>query len=224
VPTEITVRGTFAVFQPPQRGTVHATLGFEGPDLQPVYERVARDLEAVKASIAPLRDAKDGQVTWWATQDVRTWSNRPWNKDGKQLPLVHHATVGIDVKFRDFAALSRWVGQHVAETAGFQLTRVEWTLTTKRRDALVAEVRTRAVKDAADRAQQYADALGLGPIRPVAIADAGMLGSGMRPEESGGTAYLRAAGSAAAPTEMELVPEDIEVSAAVDARFVAGTV
>ena len=47
-------------------------------------------------------------------EQLRTWSNRPWNSDGKQLPLVHHASVGIEVKFRDFGVLSRWVGEHVA--------------------------------------------------------------------------------------------------------------
>lgn len=224
VSTEITVRGTFSAFQPPERGTVHATLGYEGPAMQPVYDRVARDLAAVKASIAPLADADDGQVTWWSTQDVRTWSTRPWHKDGKQLPLVHHARVGIQVKFRDFAALSRWVGRHVAETEGFQLTRVEWALTAARREALTKQVRTRAVEDAVNRAQAYADALGLGEIRPVAIADAGMLGPGVRPEGGAAPQFVRAAAMAGGATEMELVPEDVEVSAVVDARFVVGAV
>jgi hypothetical protein len=225
VVTEITVRGTFSAFQPPERGTVHATLGYEGPSMQPVYDRVARDLAAVKASIAPLEDAEHGQVTWWSTQDVRTWSNRPWHKDGKQLPLVHHASVGIQVKFRDFAALSRWVGRHVAETEGFALSRVEWALTAKRREALTTEVRTRAVEDAVSRAQLYADALGLGEIRPVAVADAGMLGPGVRPEDGAAKPqFMRAAAVGGGATEMELAPEDVEVSAVVDARFVVGAV
>ncbi len=98
-----------------------------------------------------------------------------------QLPLVHHASVGIEVKFRDFAALSRWVGQHVANTDGFRVSHVEWALTSKRRTELQRQVRTRAVEDAVLRAQQYADALGLGKIRPVAIADAGMLGASLHP-------------------------------------------
>ena len=110
MPTEITVRGTFTAFQAPERGTVHATIAFEGPAMEPVYDRVARDLEAVKASVTPLKNGDHGPVTWWSAEQLRTWSNRPWNKDGKQLPLVHHASVGVEVKFRDFAALSRWVG------------------------------------------------------------------------------------------------------------------
>ena len=47
--TEITVRGSFAAFQQPERGTVHVSISYEGADLESVYERVARDLETVKA-------------------------------------------------------------------------------------------------------------------------------------------------------------------------------
>jgi hypothetical protein len=221
MPTEITVRGTFAAFQAPERGTVHATIAFEGPAMEPVYDRVARDLEAVKTSVTPLKTGDHGPVTWWSAQQLRTWSTRPWNKDGIQLPLVHHASVGIEVKFRDFSALSRWVGQHVANTDGFSVTRVEWTLTSKRRMELQRQARTRAVEDAVVRAQQYADALGLGKIRPVAIADAGMLGDGLHPESGAGGAYTRAVGVASGGgPDVELIPEDIEVSAAVDARFI----
>lgn len=219
--TEFTVRGTFSAFQPPERGTVRAHLGFEGPQMQPVFERVVRDLEAVKASVAELHDPANGPVTWWSTQHVRTWANRPWNQDGKQLPLVHHASVGLEVKFRDFTALGRWVGRHVEETAGFALDGVTWALTEQRRKELVRQVRTRAVQDAAARAQEYADALGLGTVRAVAVADAGMLGVGLHPQGVPEAAYLRA-GKAESGGELELAPEDIEVSASVDARFVAG--
>ena len=218
--TEITVRGSFSAFERPERGTVHATIAYEGPVMEPVYGRVARDLDAVKASIAPMDDKDNGAVTWWSADQLRTWSNRPWHKDGKQLPLIHHASVGLEVKFRDFSALSRWVGEHVANTEGFRVAHVEWALTAKRREALEKEVRTRAVRDAVTRAQAYADALGLGQIRPVAIADAGMLGT--RTESGPAAAYMRAAAVGGAP-DVELVPEQIEVSAEVDARFVVGT-
>jgi uncharacterized protein len=114
--TEITVRGSYSAFEPPERGTVHATIAYG-------------------------------------------------NNEGKQLPLVHHASVAVEVKFRDFTALSRWVGEHTANTEGFRVSQVEWALTVDRREALLKEVRTRAVRDAVGRAQQYADALGLGEIR-----------------------------------------------------------
>lgn len=220
MPTEITVRGTFSSFQPPERATVHATIAFEGPKMQPVYDRVARDLESVKATVTPLKTGDDSPVTYWSAEQLRTWSARPWNKDGKQLPLVHHASVSMEVKFRDFTSLSRWVGNHVANTEGFRVSHIQWSLTSKRREELQRQVRIKAVEDAVAKARDYAEALGLSNIRPVAIADAGMLGQGLNPFGGDSAAYMRASAPMGAPaSEVELVPEDIEVSAAVDARF-----
>ena len=220
MPTEITVRGSFAEFQQPERGTVHASIAYERATMESAYDRVARDLETVTASVVPLHHDERGPVTWWSAEQLRTWSTRPWNQDGEQLPLVHHASVDVQVKFRDFQALSRWVGQHVAGTEGFRLSNVEWALTVKRRDALSQQVRTRAVQDAVTRAQQYADALGLGKVVPVALADAGMLSANLHPDAGSGGAHLRAALLGGAP-DVEFVPEDIEVSAYVDGRFLA---
>lgn len=219
--TEIVVRGSFSVFQPPERGTVHATIAFEGPTIEPVYQRVADELEAVKASIEPLHNPEGGPVTWWSTQQLRTWSNRPWNNAGEELPLVHHASIGVQVKFSDFTALSRWVGGHISDTGGFEMSRIEWALTAEHREDLVAEAHAGAVRDAVARAQRYADALGLGTVRPVAIADAGMLGQS--PPEPGPARFMGVMAAPGGRSEVEFAPVDIEVSLVVDARFVAGT-
>lgn len=220
--TEITVRGSFSAFQPPERGTVHASISYHGPEKDWVYDQVARDLEVVKESIRRLEDGDNGAVTWWSAAQLRTWSHRPRNEDGEELAPVHVASIGVEVKFRDFTALSQWVGAHLTGTEGFELSYVRWALTTTSREELVARVRTRAVQDAAARAQLYADALDLGPVRPIAIADAGMLGAQARSPGGDGIGSLDAApASSGGGPDVELVPEDIRVSATVDARFVA---
>jgi uncharacterized protein len=216
---EITVRGHFSTFRSPERVTVHTAVGYEGPSMEPVYQQVARDLEILKASITPLKTAS-GPVTWWSADQLRTWSHRPWNEDGEQLPLVHHATIGVAVKFRDFGVMSRWVAEHTEDIEGFRVNNFNWALTSKHRDQLTKEVRTNAVRAAVDRAQQYADALGLGTVRPVAIADAGMLGAESNPMSRHGGDFLLA--ESVGSSSVELQPEDIEVSASVDARFIAG--
>ncbi len=218
--TEITVRGAFSAFHPAERGTAYIIVGYEGPEMEPVYERVARELLELKSSVAAMKN--DGVVTWWSAEHLRTWSDRPWNKDGKLMPLVHHVSVGVEVKFRDFEALSRWVGQGIANFEGFRLQGVRWALTSKRRTQLIAQARTRAVADATARAQQYADALGLGEVRPVSIADAGMLGADIHPIGDEVAGYARS-GAAPGTSDIELVPNDIELSANVDARFLAGS-
>src|SRR5689334_24310941 len=82
--TEITVRGSFTAFERPERGTVHATISYEGPVMEPVYARVAGDLENVKASISPLVDTDNAAATWGSAGQMRTWSGGAGNEDGKQ--------------------------------------------------------------------------------------------------------------------------------------------
>ncbi|MGV0607429.1 SIMPL domain-containing protein [Mycolicibacterium sp. XJ1904] len=216
--TEITVRGSFSAFHPAERGTAYVVVGYEGPEMEPVYQRVARELESVKSVVAALKQS--GAVTWWSAEHLRTWSERPWNKDGKLLPLVHHTSVGLEVKFRDFGELSRWVGQGIANFDGFRLQGVRWALTSKRREQLIAQARTRAVHDATARARHYAEALGLKKVRPISLADAGMLTPQLHPIGDEVTGYVRA-GATPGASDVELVPNDIQLSAAVDARFIA---
>jgi len=223
MPTQVTVRGSYSAFLPPERATVHATVGLEGPTLAPVYDGVVRALAAVSDSVAELHRPEAGPITWWSTTRIATWSRRPWNKDGKQLPLVHHASVGVKVKFSDFEALADWLRGHVGQTSGFHVERIEWALTELRKQGLTREVRARAVEDARSRAQEYADALDLGAVTPTEIADAGMLSGRVSPESSATAAYARKGGpGGGGDADLALVPEDIEISAYVDARFVVG--
>lgn len=220
--TEITVRGRFTASRAPERGTVHARVELEGPEPEQVYAAVADRTRAVTAAVTDLHDEEHGPVTWYSVQDVRTWAVRPWNQEGRQLPLVHHAAAQVQVRFSDFGALSAWLRAQAA-LDGFRTDHVEWTLTEGHERTLTEEVRAAAVLDARDKAQAYADALGLGPVRVLALADAGMLGTGPHPSYGGGEPYAAAAMRAeASGGGVELVPGDIEVTAEVDARFVAG--
>lgn len=192
--------------------------------MEPVYTWVTRDLDVVQASVAELKSGDAAAVTWWSAGRLRTWSSRPWNQDGEQLSLVHHASVNIEVKFRDFAALSAWVGEHTSNTEGFRVTNITWALTMKRRDEVIRQVRERAVRDAVDRAQLYANALGFATINPVAIADVGMLAAERHsngvPRQISSMARSGSGQGRRGPG-VALAPQDIEVAASVDARFVA---
>lgn len=92
--TEITVQGSYSAFRPPERGTVHASISYHGPEKDRVYDQVARDLDVVKESILRLKDGDNGTVTWWSAAQLRTWSHRPRKDDGEQLPLIHDPSIG----------------------------------------------------------------------------------------------------------------------------------
>lgn len=217
---QITVRGAFVAHRQPERGTVTVDVALQSPSPTQVYAAVAESGQAVLASITPLHSPDSGPVTWFSSGRVRTWAQRPWNQDGKQLPLVHHASQSITAKFSDFEELSKWLTAAVGIT-GVTVTNTEWTLTEKVRMELTRQVRAKAVQNARDKAQEYADALELGPVRVIEIADSGMLGEGLQPETGQVVAYARGM-AADAGGGVQLVPEDVSVEASVDARFLIG--
>jgi len=218
----ITVRGEHETRVLPEEAVAHLSVRAEGPERGAVVERIA-------ALAAPLRDDLEsrkaaGTITEWSSQRVSIWANRPWNNEGKQLALVHYASVEITATFTDFAALSWWISD-VAERDGVQVDSVTWRLTPATAKNTEADVAAQAVKVAVDRATAYAGAIGLATLTPLEIADLGLLThhaeqSAPAPKMMRAMAMGAMDAGGAGPA-VELQPEDIVVSAAVEARFSA---
>jgi len=221
--TVITVRGEFSSRHVAERAIVQMDAAFDGADRQEVFARASAAAEAVRHSVAPLYDSNAGPITEWSSDTISVWSERPWNNEGLQLPLVYHAKIGLSVKFRDFEKMSGWI-EDVVALDGLTLGSVQWELTEGRKTTVTAEVRSRAVKDAVAKATVYAQSIGLGSVRAIAIADPGMLGDqgGSAPEPVyRANAAMMKSGSGGGGPELVLKPQEIDVSATVDARFVA---
>ncbi len=212
-----TVRGTHRIARTPERGTVFLAVGFEGPAKESVWSSTADTATRLVEEVRRLHDPAAGPVTWWAQDQLQTSAHRPWNQEGKVLPLVHSARTVVRVKFSDLPRLGSFLGE-VADWPGLSVEGIDWTLTEALKVQLTRDVRAAAVRDAQVRAQEYADALGLGTVRPVEVADAGMLAQGLHAAAGEMVMMSRADKSGAA---MTFAPEDIEISAQVDARFVA---
>jgi uncharacterized protein YggE len=220
----ITVQGTHTAWFDAERATVHVSAAFDGPKRDEVFARATRAAADVTALIIPLHDEANGPVTWWSSDRVTVWSERPWNNEGKRLPLVFHATIGIQAKFSDFDALSRVIEQ-AALMDGVNVSDLDWDLTDDRRTAVIADVRRDAIADAVQKAATYASAAGLGSPAVIAVADPGMLGDGGNGGGIGPAPYERMAFKAqamdAAGASLNLSPQQIQVSASVDVRFSA---
>lgn len=217
--TTITVQGSHDAFYPAERATVTVAIAFEGPERATVVAQTTEGTTALVAGIADRHDPERGPVTWFATDRLQVWSHRPFNDKGEQVPLVHHAQTVTRAKFRDFDELARWL-ERAATYPGVRVDGIEWALTEKTRLGAVSAVRTRAVEEARAKAQTYADALGLSGLRCVAVADPGLLN-----DTSGAVGHPMPASFSRAAADggsgLAFTPEDIAVSAAVDARFLA---
>ncbi len=220
--TTITVQGTHTAWYDAERATVEVSAAFDGAKRDEVFARATQTAAEVTAEITPLHSPENGPITRWSSDRVNVWSERPWNNDGKRLPLVYHATIGIRAKFDDFEALSRFV-EKLAIMEGVNVGAITWDLTEERRKTVTDDVRRLAVEDAMQKAASYASAADVGAPSVIAIADPGMLGDG-----SGGIgpaplmermAFKAQAMDAGGGAPLALSPEQIQVSTSVDVRF-----
>jgi len=222
--TIITVQGEHSAWYPAERATAFASVHAWGDSRDEVFARVVASADSVRSLIDAIHDAAAGPVTWWSSDSVRVWSERPWNNDGKQLDPVFHAAVDFSVKFKDFAALAEWV-EAAAAIEDTSVGGITWDLTEATRTSVTTEVRSRAVKDAVAKASVFAQSIGLGSVTATALADPGMLGDPAGGGAAGAPPMYRAAMKQSADfggaPQLALKPEEIAVSAVVDARFVA---
>ena len=216
--TTVTVEGAAERRHPAERGTVHLEVRSQGADRAEVVARTTSLHRELAQEAEWLRDA--GTVTRWSADRLRASDERPWAPDGARLPLVHHASAPLEVEFGEAPALADWT-ERVAALEGVTVTDVGWALTDATRERLVAEVRDGAVRDAVARASAYAASLGLVTVRPVAIAEPGLLGDVAAPLPSSPGHLARALAAPSDEGGLALDPEDLVVVARVHARFAA---
>lgn len=220
--TTISVRGQHTAWHTAERATVVVQVAFDGPHRNPVFASASAALDAVRETVVSRHNASTGPITWWSADAVRVWSERPWNNEGKQLDPVHHAALDLTAKFSDFEALSSWI-EEVVSIDGASVVSIAWSLTEASLTSALTEVRSRAVKDAVAKASVYAQSIGLGTVTATAIADPGMLGEGAPTHAVAMDQAMMKFGGRATESgpALELKPEQLEVSAIVDARFIA---
>lgn len=214
-----TVSGNHVLMLPPERALLHLNVSHEGSATDRVYADTTNTHRRLSGLLGDLHDPAAGPITSWTSGQLRTWSHRPWTPDGRQLPVVHGAAVDVHARFSDFGQLSDVVAA-VQGYSGIRVEQVEWALTEVTRARATTEARAAAVADALRKAQEYAAVLGLPGIRPIEIADQGML-RGILSRDVTARAMHAEAGVALDGPAVEFRPDDIEVSAGVDARFVS---
>ncbi|MGX5697635.1 SIMPL domain-containing protein [Agromyces soli] len=215
--TIIAVSATAEERVEPELGAVQLSVGASGPEREVVVARASRAHERLLAEVRRLEAS--GVLDTWSAGQLRVWSHRPFNNEGRQLPLVHDSRGDVEIVFRDLGALSAWVSE-TATGDEVAIGGVDWRLT----DASSARVREaaqrRAVAEAVAKARVYADALGLGTPIPVELADSGLLDARPAPMPRAMMAKVAFSADSAGPST-ELVPAELVVQASVDARFSA---
>ncbi len=218
---EIIVRGSAETRHPAERATVSMAASIEGPDKSKVFAEAVALQEPLSKQLRELVDLD--AVATWSSDQVRVFSHRPWDHEGKRLDVVHVARVQVVAEFIDFERLSGfldfWSGKD-----GIEVGYISWDVTVKNRRAYEAEARKAAVDDAVAKAQVYSNTVRRGKVVALQLSDPGMLGNGPQDFDSGpGMAKVMSMGAAdmGGGPSLALAPEEIVIRVEVDARFSA---
>ena len=215
----VTVRGEHEARLSPERATIRVTVRAEGPERATVVDHVLRLTEPVHSSIVGRVDA--GTALDWSSTRLSVRAERPWNAEGKRLAPVYYASIDVTATFAEASELSLWISD-ISAWDGVEIGWVDWHLTPETRVRVEREVAAQAVSVAVTRAEAYAAALGLAQVTPVEIADTGLLSSTTpAPGAPLGKARGAVAFAADAAPAMEYEPQDIVLTATVEARFLA---
>jgi uncharacterized protein YggE len=206
----ITVSGRAETELPPERATVSISVQLDGAEPAAQLHGVAELSKRLSDGLRELHDQMDGPVTSWSSDQLRTWSARPWNAEGVELPLVHHAAIGLRAEFSDIEALGVWLTES-AELSGVSIGNIQWALRDETQQRVMAELRSLAVDDAFAKARNYAAAIGRTDVVPVSLAE----------EDDGQMLRMSSARFRGGGSDVEFTPTPINVMVRVEVRFAA---
>ena len=229
-PLTINVSGQSSISRHPERGVLQVSVKADGHDKETVSKEVtltSNELHQLFKELSP-KDVfgiltADAPVTIFSSTMLRTWSQASTDKDGNPLPRVHYATSSYQVFFRDFAKLSEVVGKLVTYP-NVEIQSIDWRLTDSTQKALGCESRQLAMRDAIQKANDFAEVIGR-KVVPVEINDGGQ-GSFNQTHQMP-MVKSRLFGSAApasipdASNALDLTPQDIRFTGSVDVKFEA---
>lgn len=201
----------------PELAAVTLSVGGSGETRDDVVARTSAAHERLLTAVRELEAS--GALETWSASQLRVWSHRPWNAEGRQLPLVHEASAEVEVVFRDLDRLSGWLGM-AAGSDDLTIGGIDWRLTDASRRRSQEAAQRGAVADAVAKAGVYASALGLGTPSVAELSDHGLLAD--RPSPMPGVMMMRAAADVGGGgSATEFVPQVLVIEASVDARFTA---
>ncbi|KAL5346424.1 hypothetical protein ACLOAV_008695 [Pseudogymnoascus australis] len=235
---EIHVDGKGFVFRTAERGVVFLSVSSTRTDQSIAFVEVKNTVEILTQKFRSFATkSEDGSphpsagITTFTVSPLNTWSHyqRDYqNHENKTLPKEHTVKSTAEVVFRNLELLSE-ISQELANLPYVSIVNSEWRITGPTRTAIEREARVKAIKDAVQKAEDYAGVVGR-QVVAVEIRD-GPSNSTSRPFFFGGrTAQMQmqqmaptqAGGTSSVTTEgPALEPRTISVSAEINAKFVS---
>ncbi|KAK2609453.1 hypothetical protein N8I77_002950 [Diaporthe amygdali] len=244
---KIHVNGSASVFRTAERGVLHieissttTTQGEASSNVSSTTETVINTFRhfAPKTEDGLYPHASAG-ITAFSASAPETSTFIPRDKNGREIksaPKEYTSTTTAEVIFRDMELLAR-LATELSAMENVSITQTEWRLTDATHIAICREARVKAMKDAVQKAEDYAGVVGREVVAikvedgPANVAHSGPIKQTARrwgPSQLAQAPPPTQAARAAARMDQGLTiqgpalePSTITVSARVDVRFVS---
>jgi uncharacterized protein len=224
-PAVISVRGEASLIVEPELVDLTVVVSTQAKDRREAFERLVKRNDEVLELLRSYGDSVD------EVESSGVAVHPEVRRGGREEKVrSYRGAVRIEVAVADFSVL----GDIVARVADLEAAHLEGPRWRLRRDSPVyRKARTRAVREALTRAQDYAEALGARITGLIELADTGLMQSQVQRRPAAWAAAARApqpaapagaafgAGTPEAPPTLDLEPVSQEVRASVEARFCA---
>ncbi|MFJ1810983.1 MULTISPECIES: SIMPL domain-containing protein [unclassified Streptomyces] len=210
----LTVRGEAELEVDPEIARIHITLTARGRDRRTTLDDLTRrnttTLDLIKTYGDAVENLSTGAIS--ITPELATRGR------GERI-RTYHGTIHLTAELTDFTTL----GELTTRLADLDLTRIDgptWEL--RPTSPVHRQARQQAVREAVQRANEYAEALGTTVTALLELADTGTTGA--RPRAAFDRRAVRFSLAAAdtetdAPEPLDLEPQRIQVRAEVSAQF-----
>lgn len=241
-PTKISVQGEAIIPKQAERAVLDVGVSAQGANKAWVTEQVttaAKHLRDLLSSMSASDESEAASacvaIAHWNMNSLRTQTTHPttWTNNGQMNSEVpeHTASVTFNIRVRDFAALGSLATKLVGMTH-VKINNVSWILTEPTKRSFDSELRKLAAKDSRRRAEDYADALELGQVRPVEVSEfviGSMLSGNMMVQQQQRHAKMGAptrggmgsGGENEFDNDLAFQPEEVRLHASVNCIFTA---
>lgn len=211
---KITVRGEHKLRRAPELAHLSVASTAESGSRSRAVADATRAAQRLADDLASLAG-----VERYSVEPVRVNSSWPSDGQGRRLPERVVASVNLTADFTDFEQLAAFTARAGAMDA-VRVGWVGWSLTDATGERLEEEALTAAIASARRRALAMARAEGADAVEVEEISDPGLLSDSGALADAGPLAFASPmAARSSAPELLEIVPQDVEVVAAVHVRF-----
>lgn len=224
-PLEIRLQGNSVIARPAERAVLSVKVSSEGTSQETVSNDVtltSNNLVKIFRELAPKDEVgnatPDAPITVFSTPSLQTrsWiSTTSRNNETVQLPRCFEASSRFKVIFRDFEKLGE-ISDKLFKMPHTDVTETEYILTDKTQEDLGSESRKAALRDAIQKAQDYAEVVGKNVVA-VEITDQGYTAGGRTKQTARRSNYSSSPG-----VGLSVEPEDVQLKSSITVKFIEG--